>query len=165
MTSTAPQPFCVLGIDPGLTGAIAYYFPAHPNMISVEDLPVVDHCLDAATLAQRIEQMRPDLAIIESVGSRPGEGVASVFKFGDTCGAIRGVVAALKIPVHRVHSTKWKRHFRLSSDKEESRSRALELWPASAHFSRKRDHNRAEAALLARYGAEVVGINHQSSNS
>jgi hypothetical protein len=147
---------CILAVDPGLTGALAFYFPGE-NAISAEDMPVVGKDVDAATLVARIAQMKPDVAIVELVASRPGQGVASVFKFGCGFGMVRGVVAASGVPLHLVSPSKWKRHFGLSSDKEQSRARALQFWPARAElFSRKRDHGRAEAALLARYAAERV---------
>lgn len=148
---------CILGIDPGLSGAIAFFFPSHAELIAAEDVPIADGEIDAATLSARIEQMRPTFAIIERVASMPRQGVSSTFKFGAAYGVVRGIVGSLKIPSHLVTPTKWKRHFNLSSDKEESRALALRLWPARAElFSRKKDHGHAEAALLARYGAEVI---------
>jgi crossover junction endodeoxyribonuclease RuvC len=148
---------CILGVDPGKSGSEAFYFPAYPETVTAEDTPLVDGRVDAATLAHRIEIMRPDIAIIERVGAMPGQGVTSMFNFGAAYGTVIGVVAALKIPVHFVTPGKWKKHFGLSADKEEARARALQLWPARAElFSRKKDHGRAEAALLARYAAETI---------
>jgi crossover junction endodeoxyribonuclease RuvC len=152
----ADTPFCILGVDPGISGAIAFYFPSHPQMISSEDIPVVAGEIDAATLAARIDRMRPHLAIVERVGAMPKQGVSSTFKFGTAYGVAQGVIAALKVPVHFVTPGKWKRHFGLSAEKEEARARALQLWPGRSElFSRKRDHGRAEAALIARYGSEI----------
>jgi crossover junction endodeoxyribonuclease RuvC len=149
-------PSCILGVDPGLTGALAFYFPAQ-GVVSVEDMPVVSGDVDAATLAACIAQMRPDIAIVEHVASRPGQGVASVFKFGCGYGIVRGVIAAAGVPLHLVSPAKWKRAYGLDADKEKSRALALRLWPARADlFGRKRDHGRAEAALLARYCAERI---------
>lgn len=79
-----------------------------------------------------------------------------MFRFGRAYGASLGVLAALRVPTHLVSATKWKRLFGLDADKEKSRPLALRLWPdRSDLFGRKRDHNRAEAALLARYGADA----------
>ena len=109
------------------------------------------------TLMRRLKQMGPSVAIVESVSAMPGQGVSSTFKFGAAYGTVRGVIAALEIPVHLVTPGKWKKHFRLSADKEQARALALRLFPASSqHFERKKDHGRAEAALIARYGAEAV---------
>lgn len=147
---------CIMGIDPGVSGAISFYFPEAPDLIAVEDVPTVDGFIDITTLAQRIVQMKPDVAFVEQVGSMPGQGVASTFKFGASYGAALGVVAALKIPLHLVRPQKWKKHFGLSSDKEASRALALRYWPSSEAFARKKDEGRAEAALIARYGAEIM---------
>lgn len=147
---------CILGIDPGASGAVAFYFPARPTLISVEDCPTVAGEVDAATLARRIEQMKPCAAIIERVGPMPKQGVSSTFKFGAAYGTVRGVVAALRIPQYLITPGRWKKHYRIPADKEAARALALRLWPGSAHFSRKKDHGRAEAALIARYGAEII---------
>jgi hypothetical protein len=152
------QPKCFAGFDPGLSGAIAFYFPAHPELIAAEDFPIVGGEIDAATLADRLRQMRPDFAVIERVGAMPKQGVSSTFKFGASYGALLGVVGALAILSTLVTPTKWKRSFCLSSDKEEARALALRTWPARAElFSRKKDHGRAEAALLALWGARNGG--------
>jgi hypothetical protein len=147
---------CILGIDPGLSGALAFYFPHEPNLIGAEDVPVAGNEIDAATLTRRLEQMRRTMAVIEMVNAMPKQGVSSTFKFGQAYGTVRGVVTAMGIPVHLVTPAMWKRHFRLDADKERARALALRLWPTSAHFGRKKDHGRAEAALIARYGSEVL---------
>lgn len=156
MTDPLPRALCVMGIDPGLSGAISWYFPDEPQLITAEDMPVVDKNIDAAKLARRVKQMQPDVAIIEQVASRPGQGVSSVFKFGVGYGQVQGVVATLGIPMALVTPGKWKRYFGLSSDKEQSRAAAIKLWPSSEAFERKKDEARAEAALIAKYGAEVI---------
>jgi crossover junction endodeoxyribonuclease RuvC len=150
---------CIAAFDPGSSsGAVAFYFTAHPGQISAEDLPVVAGQVDSATLAARLKQMRPDVAVIERVAAMPRQGVSSTFKFGTAYGILQGVVAALEIPVHFVAPGRWKKHFGLTSDKEQSRARALQLWPGQSDlFARKKDHGRAESALLARYFAEIRG--------
>jgi hypothetical protein len=148
---------CIMGVDPGLSGGVAFYFPVAPDRIIAEDLPTVGKEIDAATFSARVRQMAPQLAIIERVASMPKQGVASTFKFGASYGVIRGVLAALEIPVHLVAPSTWKRHFKLDSDKEKSRALALRIFTKTPeHFARRRDHHRAEAALLALYGAVVV---------
>jgi hypothetical protein len=88
---------CILGIDPGLSGAVAFYFPEAPDRVIAEDMPVAAGMVDCATLAARIRQMAPGLAIIERVASMPKQGVSSTFKFGTAYGAVVGVLAALEI--------------------------------------------------------------------
>lgn len=96
---TAP---CICGIDPGLSGAIAFFFPIAPDHVATEDMPVVAGEVDAATLATRIIQMAPAFAVVERAASMPKQGVASTFKFGASYGAVRGVLAALRIRSHVV---------------------------------------------------------------
>jgi hypothetical protein len=145
---------CIMGLDPGLSGAVAFFFPDAPDRIAVDDMPVVAGEIDCATLARRIAQMGPAFAIVERVASMPKQGVVSTFKFGSSYGAVRGILAALQIRTHLVAPAVWKKHFRLDSDKEKSRALALRTFPkTSEHFSRKRDHSRAEASLIALYGA------------
>lgn len=145
---------CILGIDPGITGGIAFLFPG--QSLVAEDIPVAGNEVDVDTLAARVRQMRPTVAIIERAGAMPTDARAYAFRFGQAYGALRAVCAVLEIPTHIVTAAKWKKHFGLSSDKELSRALAIRLWPGVGFFSRKMDHGRAEAALLARYCAEVV---------
>lgn len=149
--------FCVLGVDPGITGAFAFYFPEYSDRIAVHDMPVVDGQVSAASLADAFRVMSPDIAIVEAVGARPGQGVSSMFKFGVAFGEVLGVLGALEIPYHLTSAQRWKKHFRLDGDKEKARAEALRLWPSRQElFSRKKDHGRAEAALIARFGAETL---------
>jgi crossover junction endodeoxyribonuclease RuvC len=148
-----------LGCDPGLTGAIAL-LNENGSLHSVEDLPVmarsksgrVKNEIDAAALARFIRPRAPDikLAVVEQVGSMPGQGVASVFSMGHTAGCITGVLQALDIPLRLVPPAVWKRAAGISADKNLARSEAIRLYP-SAPLDRVKDHNRAEALLLARY--------------
>ena len=147
---------CVCGIDPGKSGAIAFFFPDDPRLISAEDMPLAGGEVDAVTLAARLRQLAPTMAVIEAVHSMPGQGVSSSFAFGAAYGMARGVVLACGIPLHLVTPNRWKKHFHLDSDKEKSRALALRYWPTSTSFARKRDDGRAEASLIARYGAEVI---------
>ena len=149
-------PSCFLGVDPGLGGAIAFYFPAQ-GVVSVDDMPVVAGDVDGATLAARIAQRRPDLAIVELVASRPGQGVASVFKFGSGFGIGPRRHRGERRSAAPCLAGKMEASLRARRRQGKSRALALRLWPARADlFGRKRDHGRAEAALLARYGAERI---------
>lgn len=143
-----------MGIDPGLSGAIAF-LNSDGRLISVFDTPIVDKNINSPELARIISSERPEVAIIESVNAMPGQGVSSMFRFGQSFGTMIGVVSAFNIPLHFTSASRWKKHFRLSADKEEARSLAVSLWPSCDKFSRKKDHGRAEAALLARYLCET----------
>lgn len=148
---------CIMGIDPGLSGAIAFLFIDEPHRVAVEDMPVVDGNVSASLLTQKIKAFAPSYAVIEHVHAMPKQGVSSTFNFGKAFGQVIGVGGALNIPLHFVTAAKWKRRFLLSADKEEARAKALQLFPAcAASFARKKDHGRAEAALIAKYGAEEL---------
>lgn len=147
---------CVLGVDPGsVSGAICFYFPVE-DRVTAEDIPVVDKRVDVVTLAQRIAQMNPTFAVVERVSAMPGNGSVSMFKFGESFGAIKGIIATLKIPMHLVAPTVWKKKYNLGPDKEKSRALALQYWPNATCFARRKDHGRAEASILARYGYQHI---------
>lgn len=144
-----------MGVDPGISGAIAFFFPDQRAGISAYDVPTIGKEIDSAALYDIIQKYKPDLAVVELVHSMPKQGVSSSFNFGCSYGVAKGVIGACKIPTIYVAPTKWKRFFGLSSDKEQSRALAINTWPFSDHFRRKKDDGRAEAALLALYGAKT----------
>lgn len=147
----------ILGIDPGISGAVAFYFPMVPSRIAVFDVPVAGSEINAPELARLIRIHRPTLAVIERVSAMPGNGAVSMFNFGRSYGDVRGVIGAMEIPLHLVTPQKWKKHFGLSADKEQSRLRAIRMFPSVAdRFQLKKHDGRAEAALIALYGAEVL---------
>lgn len=147
----------ILGIDPGVTGGWALL--SQSMELAAGDLPAAgegtQRMLSAPLLASVFLSLgEPTLAVCERVGAMPGQGVSSMFKFGRSVGVIEGVLGALNIPIMYVSPNVWKRAFSLAPEKEFSRQRAIELWPelASELFSRKKDHGRAEAALIALWG-------------
>jgi hypothetical protein len=142
----------LLGIDPGLSGALAWFWPA-ANAVRAEDMPRVGKEVDAAQLAAWLRDARPAHAFLESAGSRPGQGVSSTFTTGANFGVIKGVLAAVGIPYTFVSPARWKRDMRLSKDKAQSRALAIRAWPESDCFRRVKDHGRAEAALIALWGS------------
>lgn len=148
----------VLGIDPGLSGAYAVL--EYGALITAADFPIIGsgkrHRIDGGAFADALRPLLPvGYACIEQVGAMPKQGVSSTFKFGFSAGQILGVIEALEIPIMWVTPPRWKRDLRLSSDKEASRCRAIEWWPNErARFARKKDHQRAEAALIARWAFE-----------
>ena len=146
----------ILGIDPGLSGGLAILSGSHIELL--ETIPTetkggfIKRQVDAQKLSN-ILRVYPDIVCyLEGVASRPGQGVASVFSFGDTYGAIRGVLAALNIPTYTVTPSKWKKELKISS-KEDSLKAIKDLYPLLK--MRKKDHNLAEAILIALYGQKV----------
>lgn len=151
----------IIAFDPGLSGALAIL--ARDGEVYADDLPIIgegaQRRIDAANLADAIREHGPyRLAIVEQVSAMPGNGAAGMFRFGQSYGAILGVLGALAVPVRLVPASKWKKALGLDSSAETSRARAIETWPnRAATFSRKKDHNRAEAALLALWGQKNGG--------
>lgn len=150
----------ILAIDPGLTGGIALFAAEEPAAVTVSDMPTADGEVDPAALARLIREARPTFAVVERVGPMPRDGVRQAFGFGGAYAVARTVVTLCNVPLHLVTPQTWKKHFRLAGGpegKEAARALALRLFPASAAaFARKKDHNRAEAALLARFAAQHI---------
>ena len=92
----------------------------------------------------------------------PGQGVTSMFNFGQTFGAIKGITAALNLPIYFVRPSKWKKHFDLiKSSKDASRTKAIEIYPSLAEkLSKKKDVNKSDAILIARYFSETGFKDH-----
>jgi crossover junction endodeoxyribonuclease RuvC len=147
---------CFCGVDPGLSGALAFIFEDAPDRVITEDMPTVDNVVMPSLLRSLLARLKPTVALIEAVSARPGQGVTSMFRFGQAHGTAIGVIGGLDVPYHFVTPGKWKKHYGLSSDKEECRAKALQLFPSCAdQFKRKKDHGKAEAALIARYCMEM----------
>jgi crossover junction endodeoxyribonuclease RuvC len=143
----------ILGIDPGLDGGIAIISGSHIELL--ETIPTekktgfIKRQVDAQKLSN-ILRVYPDVVCyLEKVASRPGQGVGSVFSFGDTYGTIRGVLGALNIPTYHVSPQRWKKELKISS-KEDSLKASFDLF--SGLKFKKKDHNIAEALLIAYYG-------------
>ncbi len=143
-----------LGIDPGLTGGIAFICPN--GNIYVYDIPLaggevhVDILCGLLTNHGKIE-----MATIERAQAMPKQGVSSTFKYGAAYGSLCAAVTMCRIPYQLISPRVWKHYYGLNSDKEKSRALAIRLWPGCGLFSRRKDHGRAEAALIARYGAKL----------
>ena len=143
----------ILAIDPGSVSGALCLHGDHPLQPLVDDLPVVDRQVDAAGLAMLIDQLRPDVAVVERVGAMPKQGVTSTFRFGVAVGIIHGCIASHGIPMHLVTPNVWKRHFSLGPDKEAARALAIRLYPSVEGLARKKDAGRAEALLIAHWFA------------
>jgi crossover junction endodeoxyribonuclease RuvC len=155
----------VLGIDPGVRGGLAIVSAGHdgaaavPSIIGAIDIPVAGagakERIDVLAIRDWIAGHDPGLALIERAQAMPGQGASSGFKYVRAVGAIEAAIALCGVPLTIVEPSAWKKfHGLRGSDKELSRQRALQLFPAAhALFARRRDHGRAEAALIALFGA------------
>lgn len=149
----------ILGLDPGLDGALALVDLLSGDLVEVWDVPTLQlknkRELDAYRLANLIDEQasRIEEAWIERVWPFPGEANTLSFQFGMVAGLIRGVVCANFIPLHDVPPASWKRAMGVTGDKDESRQAASIRWPRGAErWPAKKHHGRAEAALIAAYG-------------
>jgi crossover junction endodeoxyribonuclease RuvC len=156
----------IVGVDPGLSGALFFFDPHNPVTGESVDLPV--HLLtrgsknkreiDIAGLIGILALRRLTHAFVEQVGAMPGQGVSGVFAFGKTYGILLGVLAARSIPLTPVAPVRWKRALGVPKAKDAARARASQLLPQAAHqWPLKKHDGRAEAALLALYGARELG--------
>lgn len=156
---------CILGVDPGLSGAFALLCPG--DVLQVFDMPTTERIVNRKRKRQidayaimgwlELNGYRIIKAVIEKVGSMPGQGVTSSFNFGYTAGSIDACCAAAGLKVEHVYPQVWKRHYGLlGQPKDASRAAASKLLPKAAYlWPRKKDDGRAEAALLALYGRET----------
>ena len=155
----------VVGIDPGLSGAIAIL--ENNKVLNIFDMPVMaegkknKRQLNSAQLVNIIkDSTKPDdeiAVVVEQVNAMPGQGVTSMFNFGQTFGAIKGVCAALELPIFFVRPSKWKKHFELiNSSKDSSRTKVIEMYPSlSSQLAKKKDVNKSDAILIARFYTET----------
>ncbi len=155
----------IFGIDPGLSGAIAIL--KDNKVLNIFEMPVMSEGkknkrqLNSALLANLIKQNIIDdeevAIVVEQVNAMPGQGVTSMFNFGQTFGAIKGICATLELPIYFVRPSKWKKHFELiNSSKDSSRTKAIEMYPKlSSELSKKKDVNKSDAILIARFFSET----------
>ena len=151
----------IIGIDPGLSGGIAVLDDL--KIFDIYDMPIMSegkknkNQLNSAQLVNIIKKNiisnEDTFLIVEQVSAMPGQGVTSMFNFGQTFGSIKGICAALNLPIFFVRPAKWKKHFDLiNSSKDASRTKVIEMYPSiSSRLSRKKDVNKADAILIARY--------------
>ena len=151
----------IIGIDPGLSGGIAILDDL--KIFDIYDMPIMSegkknkNQLNSAQLVNIIKKNiisnGDTFLIVEQVSAMPGQGVTSMFNFGQTFGSIKGICAALNLPIFFVRPAKWKKHFDLiNSSKDASRTKVIEMYPSiSPRLSKKKDVNKADAILIARY--------------
>ena len=159
----------IFGVDPGVNGAISIL--KNKTIVDVYDMPTMidgkknKKQLNGPYLAKIIKGYIQDkklineefVVIVEQVSAMPGQGVTSMFNFGQSYGVIKGICSALLLPIYFVRPTKWKKHFNLiNTNKDASRTKAIEIYPdISSQLSRKKDLNKADSILIARYFFET----------
>lgn len=154
-----------IGIDPGLSGAIGVL--KEGRYVGVIDMPVVakgvgsvKNEVDPSGLIKILREYVPAdeyvMVALERVNAMPGQGVSSVFSLGDSFGCARAAIAACRYEAKYVPPAIWKKHFKLTSDKELCRAAAVRMFP-DAPLNLKKHADRAEALLMARYMHDVYG--------
>lgn len=148
----------ILGIDPGISGAIAWVSD-DGHLIRVADMPTIEVHGKKKVSPQQLVAMLEEhddlirLVAVEDVGAMKGNGAVSMFNFGYGAGILAGVCAGLKLPVALYRPAVWKRAAGVPADKGSARQMAQRFWPGCRDFDRAKDDGRAEAALLARWVA------------
>ena len=156
----------VIGIDPGLSGAIAIM--EDKKVLKTYDMPVMaegkknKRQLNSAQLVNIIKnnikkEEEEVVVVVEQVNAMPGQGVTSMFNFGQSFGILKGICSAMQLSLYFVRPAKWKKYFNLiNSEKDASRTRAIEIFPYfSSQLSKKKDSNKADAILIASFYHET----------
>ena len=157
----------IIGIDPGITGSICFFEDG--KIIDVVEMPnmpegkknkkQVNGAQIYYEISSRIKDIKKEdiKVIIEQVSAMPGQGVTSMFNFGQSFGILKGICSAMQLPMYFVRPAKWKKYFSLiNSEKDASRTKAIEIFPYfSSNLSRKKDSNKADAILIASYYYET----------
>ena len=160
----------VIGIDPGISGSICFFQDG--KIIDVVEMPTmiegkknkkqVNGSQIFNEISERIKKIdKKDIkVIIEQVSAMPGQGVTSMFNFGQSYGILKGICSAMQLPMYFVRPAKWKKYFSLiNSEKDASRTKAIEIFPYfSSNLSRKKDSNKADAILIASFYYETYKI-------
>ena len=160
----------IIGIDPGISGSICFFQDGKIN--DVVEMPTmtdgkknkkqVNGSQIFNEISNRIKKIdKKDIkVVIEQVSAMPGQGVTSMFNFGQSFGILKGICSAMQLPMYFVRPAKWKKYFNLiNSEKDASRTRAIEVFPYfSSQLSRKKDSNKADAILIASFYYETYKI-------
>ena len=160
----------IIGIDPGISGSICFFQDG--KIIDVVEMPTmtegkknkkqVNGSQIFNEITARIKKIDKDdiRVVIEQVSAMPGQGVTSMFNFGQSFGILKGICSAMQLPIYFVRPAKWKKYFNLiNSEKDASRTRVIEIFPYfSSHLSRKKDSNKADAILIASFYYETYKL-------
>ncbi len=161
----------IIAIDPGINGAICFFENGE-----VKDLFEMPTMAEGKKNKRQVNgyQMYNELTfrikeykkqninvVVEQVSAMPGQGVTSMFNFGQSFGVIKGICAAMQLPIYFVRPAKWKKHFELiNTQKDASRTKAIEMFPKiSSNLSKKKDSNKADAILIASFYENIIKNN------
>ena len=160
----------IIGIDPGISGSICFF--ENGKILEVVEMPTMTdgkknkRQVNGAQIYNEIlKRINKDneqnvRVIIEQVSAMPGQGVTSMFNFGQSFGILKGICSAMQLPMYFVRPAKWKKYYGLiNSEKDASRTRAIEMFPYfSSQLSKKKDSNKADAILIASFYHETYKL-------
>ena len=160
----------VIGIDPGISGSICFFLDGKIN--DVVEMPTmtegkknkkqVNGSQIYNEISDRIKKIdkKNIKVVIEQVSAMPGQGVTSMFNFGQSFGILKGICSAMQLPMYFVRPAKWKKYFNLiNSEKDASRTKAIEVFPYfSSNLSKKKDSNKADAIFITSFYYETYKI-------
>lgn len=160
----------IIGIDPGISGSICFFEDG--KILDVIEMPTMTEGkknkrqVNGAQIFNEILRKLEETdkqnvrVIIEQVSAMPGQGVTSMFNFGQSFGILKGICSAMQLPMYFVRPAKWKKYFNLiNSEKDASRTKAIEVFPYySSELSKKKDSNKADAILIASFYYETYKL-------
>ena len=160
----------IIGIDPGISGSIC--FLDNGTIKDVLEMPTMtegkknkkqvngSQIFNEISFRIKTYEKKNIKVVIEQVSAMPGQGVTSMFNFGQSFGILKGICSAMQLPIYFVRPAKWKKYFNLiNSEKDASRTRAIEIFPYfSSQLSKKKDSNKADAILIASFYYETYKI-------
>ena len=153
----------IIGIDPGISGAICFFEDG--KVQEIIDMPTMaegkknkrqvngPQIYNEISLRINKFQKKDIIVVIEQVSAMPGQGVTSMFNFGQSFGVLKGICSAMQLSLYFVRPTKWKKYFGLiKTEKDASRTKVIEIFPyISSQLSKKKDSNKADAILIASF--------------
>ena len=160
----------IIGIDPGISGSICFFEDG--NILDVVEMPTmaegkknkrqVNGAQIFNEISKRVDKSEKQnvRVVIEQVSAMPGQGVTSMFNFGQSFGILKGICSAMQLPMYFIRPAKWKKYFGLiKSEKDASRTKAIEMFPYfSSQLSKKKDSNKADAILIASFYYETYKL-------
>ena len=160
----------IIGVDPGISGSICFLLDG--KILEVLEMPTMAEGkknkkqINGSQIFNEINRVIKKIqnqevrVVIEQVSAMPGQGVTSMFNFGQSFGILKGICSAMKLPMYFVRPAKWKKYFNLiNSEKDASRTKAIEIFPYfSQKLSKKKDANKADAILIASFYNETYKI-------
>ena len=151
----------IIGIDPGISGSICFF--ENGKILEVVEMPTMTdgkknkrqvNGAEITNIFQKeLTNNQEITVVIEQVSAMPGQGVTSMFNFGQSFGVLKGICSAMQLPMYFIRPAKWKKYFSLiNSEKDASRTKVIEIFPyISSELSRKKDSNKADAVLIASF--------------